>query len=231
MCNFLSLDNIDKIASILGNLGIFVLTAYGFWLYHFSKNLKITSFGVNHSRFKGSCLNCSIYNKTMSPKTIKAISVVYDNKYIISLKNFDTPFLLEPFHAYNIEGKWYSVDPKIPRYKNVYFKLEMPEKTINVKFKGKIKKNKVLETISTYSNSFNGEVISDTVKYALMYWFKDEKKQHCVLIDENGYMDKNILDFNAIPENLLKDSKKMVEFFKTKFTNPDVKFTIYSIGK
>ncbi len=40
MWDFLSLDNIDKVASILGNLGIFVITAYGFGYTIFQKKLK-----------------------------------------------------------------------------------------------------------------------------------------------------------------------------------------------
>lgn len=224
------LNIIESISSILGSLGIFILTLYAFWLYHFSKKIKITSFGSTHSRFKGSGLNCSIYNKTMSPKTIESISVVYDNKYIVTLIKFDMPFLLEPFHAYYIEGKKYSIEPPIPVYKDIYFILKTPEKTIYVKFRGRIKKNKNLETVMTFSNSFNGEVISDTVKYALMYWFKNEATQHCILIDQNGCMDKAILDFNVLPKNILNDSKKMSEFFKRKFTHPDVKFKIYNIG-
>ena len=34
------LDILEIIATILGNLGIFVITAYGFWLTYFSKNIK-----------------------------------------------------------------------------------------------------------------------------------------------------------------------------------------------
>ena len=124
---FFNLETFEKVASILGNFGIFVLTAYGFWLYHFSRNLKITFFGESHDSFEGSGLHCTIFNKTLSPKTITTISVVFNNKYLITLKTFDEPFLLEPFHAYNIIGERYSYKPKLPK-RQFLFLLQVKSK-------------------------------------------------------------------------------------------------------
>lgn len=231
MCDFLNLETVDKVASILGNLGIFVLTAYGFWLYHFSKNLKITSFGENHNSFEGSGLHCTIFNKTLSPKTITAISVVFNNKYLMTLKTFDEPFLLEPFHAYNIIGKRYSYEPEIPMHKDIYFRVQTPEKTIFIPFTGKIKKRKKLETITTHSVTFDNEVISGSIRYAILYWNKNEDKRHRILINDVGMMDKTILNFNQLPKDVVNNDKKMESFFKEQFSNPEIKYVIYKIGK
>ena len=80
------LDILEIIATILGNLGIFVITAYGFWLTYFSKNIKITSIGENHSKFLGSHIDCTILNKTLSPLIINEIKAVYNKPLILSLR-------------------------------------------------------------------------------------------------------------------------------------------------
>lgn len=231
MLDFLSLDNIDKVASILGNLGIFVITAYGFWLYHFSKKVKITSFNQSCSKFFGDSLNCTIFNKTMSPKTICDISIVFDNKYLMFIKKFEEPMLLEPFHAYNILGDKYSKSIDIPFGPDVYFRLGTPEKTIFVPFRGKIKKYNKLDTIGTVSYKFDEVVISDQVKYVLLYWYKGNKNIHKIYITKHGMMNENLKDFNLVPEDVLSSPDKMVQFFKEKFDDENWCFQINEIGR
>lgn len=227
----IKLDDIEKLTSILGNLGIFIITAYGFWLYHFSKKLKITSLSRDFSQFFGENINCTIYNKTMSPKTITNISVVFDNKYLINVKNFKEPFLLEPFHAYNILGDRYSNAIEIPPYKSVYFILKMPEKTMNVPFCGKILKNKKLEIITKRTINFDDTVISEQVKYVLVCWYKGQAdKSKTIYITHDGFMDKNLKNINVLPRSIMGDSEKMKKFFKELFGNENIYFQINELG-
>ena len=225
------LDDVEKLASILGNIGIFIITAYGFWLYHFSKKLKIISLSQDYSQFFGDNINCTIYNKTMSPKTITNISVVFDNKYLVNIKNFKEPFLLEPFHAYNILGDRYSNAIKIPPYTNVYFKLNTPEKTLNVHFMGKILKNKKLETITKNTIKFNEIVISEQIKYVLIYWYKGkEDKSRIIYITYDGFMDKNLKNINVLPRDIMESSEKIKDFFKDLFDNENICFQLNELN-
>lgn len=168
----------------------------------------------------------------MSPKTICDISVVFDNKYLVIIKKFEEPMLLEPFHAYNIVGDRYSKPIDIPPYTDVYFRLGTPEKTLFVKFRGKIKKNnKKIDTISTVTYKFDDIVISEQVKYVLTYWYKGKDKMNKIYITKDGLMDKNFKDFKMLPENIINNSDKMVEFFKEKFNNENWCFIINGIRR
>lgn len=219
MIVIMHLDTFEKIASILGNIGIFSITAYGFWLRYFSKNIKITSIGENHSKFFGSYIGCTIMNKTLSPLVIGKIQVVSNNQYEFTVKEYkETPLVLEPFRAYNIVGdKYSSISNSIDIFGDFYFKLHTLEKVLFIKCRGKIKKKARLNIVSRRVKSFNGVIISDKVKYILAYWKKGLSERHYVYITDGGFMDKQLENFNALPKEILGNSKEMVDVFKKVF--------------
>ncbi len=223
-------DIFESIFSILGNFGIFIITFYGFWLYHFSKKIKITDLSYTFSRFRGESRNCTIYNKTLSPKTISKISVVYDNKYILEIKNFEEPFVLEPFKAYSILGDRCSKPTNIPICEDIYFIIDTPGKRIMVPYHGKIKKKAKLEQVSKSTHKFNDDILGNAVKYALVYWYKGEKEQHTIYITNDGFLEQNFRDFNLLPREILGNSKEMVNFFKQAFNDSNWCFTLYELS-
>ena len=224
-------DCFETIATILGNIGIFAITAYGFWLYHFSKNVKVTSYSPSYSRYFGDAINCTIYNKTMSPKIITDISIVWDNKYLMTIKKYDEPMLLEPFHSYNIAGDRYSESIVFPMAIDIYFRLGTPEKSILVPFQGKIKKKQKLETITKQTIKVDDVVISEQVKYVLTYWYKGKDKIYKIYITKDGLMDKNLRNFNVVPSEIIGNSDKMLKFFKDSFDDENWNFVINEIGR
>lgn len=210
------LNIIETSANILEGIGVFFITAYAFWLTYFSKNIKVTSTGMNYSRYFGSSINCTIVNKTLSPLIIDEIRVVYDNKYELPVKKFDAePLVIEGFRAQNIEGdKFTKLSKDVGLGKDVYFKIVTPEKILHVKFRGKIKKNAKLETIGTHTNKFDGVVLTDIVKYVLIYWRKGESERKKIYITKDGFMDKELKNFNALPKEIMDKPNEMVELFK-----------------
>lgn len=226
-------DWIESFATILGNAGIFFITAYGFWLTYFSKNIKITSVGSSSSIYFGYAKNCTIYNKTLSPLIIEKIKIVYDNKYEVTIKDFkDEPLTIESFKAGYIKGDRYtSLSEDIDEFfaKDVYYKIETPGKELIIKSHGKINKKAKLITVCTSHRYFDNVVVSKDVRYVLIYWLKDSKEFKKVYILDNGMMDKNIFNFNVLPEEVLGNEKAMVRFFKNNFKNPDINFVIHDI--
>lgn len=222
-------DILATLTTIFENLGVLTVTVYGFWLYHFSQNVKVTSFGRTCSLFFGNSLNCSIYNKTMSPKTICNISVVFDNKYLMIIKTYEEPILLEPFHAYNIIGDKYSRSENIPQYSDIYFRLKTPEKTIFVPYKGKIINKTGLEVIEKSSYAYNDIVISDMVKYVLMYRYKGCNKADTIYITKDGMMNRNFKGCNVLPKDIVEDENKFKDFWEKQFADQDVSFIIDKI--
>lgn len=233
MYDFLSLNNCEKIASILGNFGIFCITFYAFWLTYFSKNIKVTSTGKSHSRYFGSSINCTIVNKTLSPLLINEIRVVYDNKYEIPVKKVENePLLIEGFRSQNIIGDKYSkLSEDIDYGTDVYFKIMTPEKTLNIKFRGKIKKKAKLETIGTFTYRYDDVVLTDLVRYVLTYWRKGERECKNIYITKDGMMNECLKDFNKLPVDVLNNPDKMVQIFKEIFNDENWCFQINEIGQ
>lgn len=226
MC--LDINTFEKIASILGNIGIFAITAYGFWLRYFSKNIKITSIGENYSRFFGGYTSCTIMNKTLSPIVVSKIQAVYNNQYEFTIKEYkEAPLIVEPFRGYHIIGDKYSyLSDKFDILGDVYFKLHTPEEVLFIKCRGKVKKKSKLNIVSRHVKSFNGIVVSEKVKYVLVCCRRGKSELRYIYITDDGLMDKKLKNFNALPEEILGDSEKMVEIFKKTLNEEDWSFQL-----
>ncbi len=225
------LNIIESIASILGSLGVFILTAYAFWLYHFSKKIKVTSLSPSSSMFFGYSFNFTIINKTMSPKNIQEIIAVFDNKYQVKIKKFDEPFLLEPLKTYNISGNKYSaISTSMHSFCDTYFILDCFEKPIYVKYRGKIRNKKSLQTVGSICNFFDNEVLSDGVNFVLIYWHKDSKEKTKVFITDTGIMDKTIYNFNGLPKKVVTNTESIGDFFNGIFEDPNINFQVYDVS-
>ncbi len=226
-------DWIETIATILGNIGLFIITFYVFWKQYFSKNIKITSSGEHSSIYFGNAINCTLFNKTLSPVVVEKIDVVYDNKYEVTIKDFkENPLVLEYFRSAYIKGERYtSLSEKLNTLfaRDVYYKVKTPDKTILIKSRGKIKKKNKLTHIATFTQRFDDTVISKGVRYVLIYWLKGTKEFNRVFILDNGMMDKNIANFNQLPREILGKPKEMLKFFKETFNNPDLNIRIHEL--
>lgn len=224
------LDYLESVTSMLGNLGIFAITAYGFWLTYFSKNIKITSIGESHSFFFGSSINCTIMNKTLSPLILNEIQVVYNNESVVTIKKFNNdPKIIEPFRACNIIGDAYTnLEDEINIFGDVYFKLITPDRILFIKNKGKIKKKTPLKVIACIRHQFNNITLSKDVKYVLVYWHKAQKEQYNIYITQDGFMNKNFNGFDALPKKIIGNHKKIFEFFQNTF-NDDWGFQFYTL--
>lgn len=233
MCDFLNLDNIDKVASILGNAGIFCITAYAFWLTYFSKNIKITSTGGDSSIFFGSAINCTILNKTLSPLIVEKVIGVYGNEFEIIIKDFKSnPLVIEPFHSANICGdKYTDLSDEFNTFGDAYFKLVTPGKVLFIKYRGKIKNKKDTTIVSRRTIRFNNVVVSPSVKYAMTYWYKGDKETHILYILDNGIMSDSVKGFNKLPDEVLGKPDEMVNYFKKSFDNENWNFIIDNVGR
>ena len=233
MCDFISLDNIEKIASIAGNFGIFCITFYAFWLSYISKNIKVTSVGSNSSIFLGSSINCTIMNKTLSPLIIEKVIGVYNNEFEVTIKEFkEEPLIVEPFRSVNIIGdKYTELSDEFSTLDDSYFKIVTPEKVLFIKYRGKIKNKKGTTIVSRISRKFDDIVISPSVKYVMTYWYKGTKEVHKIYILDSGFMDKCIKDFNQLPKEILNKPDDMVKFIKESLNDENWCFVINEIGR
>ena len=86
-----------EILVFTSNLAVTIISLYTAWLRFFSKNLVVLYASSSHDRFYGDTASVIIENRTFSSFTINKIYVVYNNEYKLLLKNFEEPFVIEPF--------------------------------------------------------------------------------------------------------------------------------------
>jgi len=204
-----------------------LLAAYPLWLYHFSRNVKVLSITESHNLFHGDGINITLLNRTLSPKSITKIEIVKDNKYILTIKKYETPFILEPMQVYLVIGDKYTYI-KSPTVYNVYFIITIDGIEQFIKHRGRIIKYKAikrlqkLERIACETRYFGEESLSKDVKYALCY--KNGDVYNTSLVLAQGFIDKSPFYFNKFPEEAMKNTDSLVEFIKKNF--PSMEFNI-----
>jgi len=203
-----------------------LLAAYPLWLYHFSRKVKVLSIAESRDIFHGDGINITLLNRTLSPKSITKIEIVKDNKYILTVKKYEIPFILEPMKVYLIIGDKYTYI-KSPTVYNVYFIITIDEKEQFIKHRGKmikykaIKRLQKLERIAYEIRYFGEETLSKNVKYALHY--KNGNTYNTTLVLENGVIDKSPFYFTAFPKEAMRDTDSLIAFIKNNFPTMDFK--------
>jgi len=210
-------------------IGIFaaLIAIYPLWLYHFSQKIKVLSFTEQLDVFHGYGIDIMLLNKTLSPKSITKIEMVKDNKYILTIKKYKTPFILEPMRTYLVTGDKYMriALEKSPIVYDVYFIITIDGKDRLIKYRGKIircneiKRWQKFERIAWETRCFGEEFLSKDVKYVLYY--KNGDVYNTTLILANGFIEKSPFYFNNFPAESVINKKSLNEFIKNNFPKMD----------
>jgi len=212
-----------------------LLAAYPLWLYHFSQKVKVLSITEPHNIYHGDGIDITILNNTLSPKSITRIEIVKDNKYILTIKKYETPFILEPMRAHLVIGDKYTYIPfeKSPTVGDIYFIITIDGKERFIKYRGKIikynetKRWQKLERIAIEKQYLNEESISKDVKYALYY--KNGDVYNTCLVLAEGFIDKSPFYFNVFPKEVVKNKDCLEEYIKKNF--PSMIFQIQELNR
>lgn len=209
------LDILIKIAGFTG------IVSLPFTLYFASKRIgykiaaRYTS-GVRRLTAKG-IRAVTLMNLKDRPVAIFEIHAVVNGRSL-QLKKFDPPFILKNLESTNIEIEpvsFYSTDEgdfewKDPTAKNerVDFYLSTVDKNIKCIRKGpashyQVMQKKKLKLISAHTKHYNGHIINDEARYAVVY--KDNGKDKTAFIDRHGIMHNWDYLPNALHIDDLKD--------------------------
>lgn len=235
------IDEIEKVFSLASNIAITSITLYTAWLRFFSKRIDVISLGMSCSRHLGDVASFAIENKTLSNFTIYSVYIVLENKYIMQLKRFTEPFVIEPFKAYQIKSD--GITDSFPinvselntmvNTSKCYCVINTSRGQINSYFK-RVKpfikpKEAKFTLIATEHNYFNGKALNKDVKYVLSILCESGNYKD-ILIDNHGFMSDALYGINALSKDVIQDFKTCYEHFKQIGIERGLRFYFYNVA-
>lgn len=220
---------IKDIASVLGNVGMFVVAFYTFRLTVFPKKLKFIGFKNHISAFDGESAEFVLENRAISPVVVRSVDLVVNNKYIaisnemVIIEGFKTATIkMAPYSeirsADGVEkldigslGKWkLSVNTSRGVQSVEYERMSKRQVRKFYKRMGK----RIPTTVCR--NTYNGKIVVPGVKYALSFCNKDGELQ-TVFIDKSGAMSAAPFGYNSLPKEMLDDENALRAHFEGEF--------------
>lgn len=203
-----------------------------------SKNVKIIDFTPSFKSFYGDEISVTLENCTLSNFSILEIDIIYDNNFLMQLFKFKEPILLESFKAKQLVCQPItSTTPQLidlDMIKNKFARIITSRGIIYAKISEKIQNKS--ENITNYQIvpirriDVNGTVISNSIKYVL--YFKGNNGQiDTIFIDSTGLMDREITDFNLVPQDAMKNKDTLEQFFQNVLQPLEISFCIRERGE
>lgn len=233
---------IKEIFTFASNAAVTIITLYTAWLRFFRKRIDIISLGMSFNRHLGDVVSFAIENKTLSNFTIHSVDVVLESKYIMQIKKFNEPFVIEPFKAYQIvsEGITDSQPIKVSELnsmintQNCYCIVQTSKGPINSYFRGnkhlvKFKKKQDYIRITLSRNYFNNKALNKDTKFALSVLCESGNYKD-ILIDNYGFMSEDLFGFNQLPMDTVMDFQTCYDFFKEIGIARGMTFYLYNVA-
>lgn len=155
----------------------------------------VITYDIVHTGYSQSRIsNIIIYNRKDRIEVIKGINLIINNKYRYEVIKLPIPKIIKPFETLQLETeeitnyikdfKKYNLINDLLNNKH-YFEIITDGKVIKYsnQRKKKIKTKKEYKIIGTQRNVYNGVLINDHVKYAIIYYQNKIKKTAFVYED------------------------------------------------
>lgn len=227
---------IREIISCAGNICIFLITSYTFYLTLWPKPLKLVDVQFRMSSFKGNSFTFSLENRSLSTQVVRSVDMIVDSCVINLFKGYRH---IDSFDIASFEMAPYSylISDKGERIKDSdYFGDKISLRIVTSRSRAYIVKPKRMSSIQCYlykknmekysqggavRNTLNDQIIVPGVEYALILTGKNNQKK-TVFIHDSGLLSDSTLGFNAIPEELVNDERQMMIFFGKKCREMDL---------
>lgn len=232
-----------EIAPTVGDICIFIITVYTFYLTLYPKKLKFLDYSICYSGFWGETIKISLENRSLSSVCVRNVYMKVNDEYIIPIfSGYEDGYrIIDSFHAetfvskphtqlYGKDGAKLRIDPATEGKLCVIVETSRGKQTITQKVKRAPFNRKKDTILPRYERqNFNGIVVGKDVAFGLVY-YDLERIKHTVLICKSGAMSESIEGIDHVPNNLMKNEKSIGQFFDKMFLELGYTYTLKSIA-
>jgi len=233
----LTFECIKNLISFFSDICILGITVYTFYLKFFCRKISLVKYTSSYSIFKGISVSLVMENNTLSPICFDKISVICNNEYKITVVQYETPQIIEPFKTFIVRMEPFSyLDLAEQNLVNLdsshdkYLEINTSKGIIYAKYYKNtniLKHNKQYQDIIPVRKFYNGNIILKDTKYALV--FQNNNNTDTIFINNSGYMSREINGFNAISPDILNEKTKVKELFGKYFRQLNIPFDLIDI--
>lgn len=210
---------------------ILLITVYTFYLSFISKKIKFITFGQSTSFSEGESFSVVVENMTAKAIVIKEMFIIVNNEYKISVKRFETPLILSPFHTERIETEKFSY--MVPEIKfdgnDIILQVNTTNKNIYLKFGEEIPNiakdiKDSPSNVTKVRNEYNGKLVPKMAKYVLNISINGNER--IIFIFSSGVMTGEVFGYSGVPKEVTINKEKLKEFFQNWLKQYQIEFHI-----
>lgn len=225
-------NNVNDIRSWVtfgADISILLITIYTFYFTFISRKIAVLSYGKSLGN-AGENYHVMLENKTLSPIAIKKVSMIIDNKWKVTMKEYDIPLIIQPFSVELVEQNKYGFMENEDKFKKnkIVFEIMTTSKNLYIPFQKKfIKTSRNMKQMPhncmAIANYYGDTLLLHKTKYVLNVYY-DSKFKDVIQIFETGLMTGDINTINALKVNDINDKEEVVNLL-----NQIIKDTKFSV--
>lgn len=238
-----------EVLSIIGDICLFGITAYTFRLTVLPKKLRFIGLKEFYRSFEGDSLAVTLENRSLAPVVVQSVLLLYADCYINIFENDESECIIEGFKTATITMKPYSEirihgeKVQIHDFKNLILRITTPRgvqyiaynrgmrmriSLLICKIKDSKTKDYLMRQASVIRRSFNGTIIKDHVRYALIYKNASGDLQ-TVFIHQGGIMSASPFGYNALPKDIMDSKEDLQAYWENEFSKYNLPFRLVDL--
>ena len=227
-----SCGEVKSTISTISSLCVMFVTIFTFYKTHVSWGVKEVNIYKDITSFNGKGISLFLKNESLMPKTITSVHLLIDNCYIIKIKSYERPVVINPYSYLFAELRYTFIQKELDKQsplceERMSYIITTPENVYIIDSTGEIIdrlsegdfyiKYQKFEKIETHSVYFNDHTISSIVRYGLVA--ESDGAKYYYLVEKNGLVDFSLpWHENKIDEKHLCDKEILMKYLNTKIT-------------
>lgn len=222
---------ISIIAPIIGDICLFFIAVYTFYLTVYPRRLKFVNYTLKRHLYEGNSFEIALENRSLTAIGVETIYLnldennrikIFDSQEdeMLTIESFHTEIIkMKPFTGItNTKGESLKINIHETRFLSLTIYTTRGIQHLKYKFRdGNKSRKKIKEAPAlVYRKEFDGKVIGELVKYVIVY-FDENDHQNTIYITKFGAMSEPIFGFNKVDKKMMNDETALKEFFNERF--------------
>lgn len=230
---------VKDVISAIGDTCLFFISIYTFRLTIYPKKLKFIGYSYHSSAFYGNSVEITLENRSLCPIVVRSVDLVVAHNII---KLFRGNQIIDKFRAEIIKSDSYTkiltltgeeikIRGNFLRTALLIIETSRGKQFIQYKDNNKFLsyfdnwKLSKYSRASVYSKKAYGKVLSDNVKYVLLF-SNSNNDIHNVFILDNGMMSEDVFGYNKLSKEIVCNEKILIGFLDNEFKKHSLSYTL-----